>query len=97
MTFQELCLSNPHRFSGNKNKSWAVLVQTRLGRVWRFYKACSYEGAHNKAFGSDDCLDALRIVPISDEQYQNAIAATRDTSVYNRRLARKTWAGRPVG
>jgi hypothetical protein len=93
MTFQELCLSDPHRRSGAINKPWAVLVQTRLGKVWRFYRATNYAQAENKAFGSDDCMEALRIVPIYEEQYARGIANQRRLSSYNRRKARSSWAG----
>lgn len=93
MTFQELCLSDPHRRCKGHAKPFAVLVQTRIEKVWRLYKASHYGQAEGKAFGSDDCLDVVRIVPISDHQYQIGIANMKKHTNYCRRKAKKTWAG----
>lgn len=93
MTFQELCLSDPHETCAGKAKPYAVLVQTRMAKEWRLYKASNYGQVEAKAFGSDDCLDVLRIVPISDAHYKTGIENIRQHTNYCRRKGKKTWAG----
>lgn len=94
MTFRELCLSDPHEGIPRSGKPFALLVQTRSSKDWRFYKASTYEQAEEKAFGSDDCLDVLRIIPISLAQYETGIANIRQHTNYNRRKAKSSLAGR---
>lgn len=76
MTFKELCLNPPHNGYG-RNNPWAVCVQTRTEKVWRFYKADNFESAHRKAANIHDCLEVRRIVPISLEQYLDGVANTK--------------------
>lgn len=83
MTFEELCLNPPHSGCANgkgvksRQVPFAVLVQTRLCKVWRFYVAYNYAMVHAKADNAEDCLRVLRIVPISQEQYMNGLRNTR--------------------
>lgn len=82
MTFEELCLNPPHSGTGgwrrtDRHVPWAVLVLTRLGKVWRFYMAHNYDEAWKKGNNPEDSLEVLRIVPISKDQYKLGVYNTR--------------------
>ncbi len=93
MTYAELLANPPHDGTGGYHH-WAVRVLTETGPQWRFYIGRSWEEADKKARTPIDVILVRRIVPITEEQYKNAVQNLSRREQHRRRGNR---VGRLVG
>ena len=52
---------------------WAMLVRTPKGQVYRFYRNRSLQQAIQQAENRADCLEVMRAIEITPEQYETGL------------------------